>query len=424
MTRRFNWAAAAVAAILASAPACQAQTTSAPASAASKDAAFQSLDASMHALVDQGRLPGVATYVVKGGKVIHQDIYGKADLTTGAPLKADTIYRIYSQTKPVTGVAMMMLYEEGKWSLDDPITKFLPELANLKVFKGVGADGKTITEPAKRPATMRELMSHQAGFAYGLQVDNPVDKAYRDSGLLGSPTPEAFLKTLAALPLMGQPGEQWKYSVAVDLQGLIVERLSGKKLGAFMQERIFAPLGMVDTGFWLPAEKQGRLASLYLVNPADKKVVPAQGFMVLDVTKQPAVESGGGGLVSTTADYAKFSQMLLNGGELGGKRLLKPETVKLMRTNHLTEASLAKLPLGPGVGFGLDFATVMDPAKAGTPMGKDTYSWGGAAGTWFWIDPTNDLFVLGMIQVLGRPDSDPRMDALSAPSVYRAIHAH
>ncbi|WP_369059504.1 serine hydrolase domain-containing protein [Caulobacter sp. 73W] len=421
MTRRFKLAAAAIAAILATAPACQAQNA-APA-AATQDAAFQQLDSSMHALVDQGRLPGVITYVSKGGKALHYDIYGKSDLTTGAPLKADTIFRIYSQTKPVTGVALMMLYEEGKWGLDDPITKFLPELANLTVFKSVGPDGKMVTEPAKRPATMRELMSHQAGFAYGLQVDNPVDKAYRDSGLLGSPTPEAFLKTLAAIPLMGQPGEQWKYSVAVDLQGLIVERLSGKKLGAFMQERIFSPLGMVDTGFWVPAEKQGRLASLYLINPADKKVVPAQGFMVLDVSKPPAVESGGGGLVSTVADYARFSQMLLNGGELGGKRLLKAQTVELMRENHLTAASLAKQPLGPGVGFGLDFATVMDPAKAGTPVGKGSYSWGGAAGTWFWIDPANDLFVLGMVQVLGRPDSDPRLDRLSAAGVYPAIKA-
>lgn len=421
MTRRFNLAAAAIAAILATAPACQAQTT-APA-AASKDATFQTLDNSMHALVDQGRLPGVITYVSKGGKALHYDIYGKSDLTTGAPLKADTIFRIYSQTKPVTGVAMMMLYEEGKFSLDDPITKFLPELANLKVFKGVGADGKTITEPAKRPATMRELMSHQAGFAYGLQVDNPVDKAYRDTGLLGSPTTDAFLQKLATLPLYGQPGEQWRYSVAVDLQGAIIERITGKKLGQFMQERIFAPLGMVDTGFWVPADKQARVASLYLVNPADNKVVPAQGFMVLDISKPPAVESGGGGLVSTVADYARFSQMLLNGGELDGKRLLKAETIELMRANHLSQASLAKQPLGPGVGFGLDFATVMDPTKAGMPVGKGSYSWGGAAGTWFWIDPANDLFVLGMVQVLGRPDSDARLDRLSAAGVYPAIKA-
>ncbi len=418
MTRRFNLAAAAIAAILATAPACQAQTA-APA-VASKDAAFQELDSSMHALVDQGRLPGVVTYVSKGGKTLHYDIYGKSDLATGAPLKADTIFRIYSQTKPVTGVAMMMLYEEGKWGLDDPITKFLPELANLKVFKGIGPDGKTITEPAKRPATMRELMSHQAGFAYGLQADNPVDKAYRDSGLLGAPTTEAFLQKLATLPLYGQPGEQWKYSVAVDLQGAIVERISGKTLGQFMQERIFTPLGMTDTGFWVPAEKQGRLASLYLINPADKKVVPAQGFMVLDLSKPPAVASGGGGLVSTVADYAKFSQMLLNGGELGGKRLLKAETVALMRENHLSQASLAKQPLGPGVGFGLDFATVMDPAQADTPAGKGSFSWGGAAGTWFWIDPANDLFVLGMVQVLGR-DGETRLDRLSAAGVYPAI---
>jgi len=339
----------------------------------------------------------------------------------------DTIFRIYSQTKPVTGVAMMILFEEGRWRLDDPVTKFVPELANLRVYKGQNPDGTFITEPAARPPTMREIMSHTGGFAYGLRTDQPVEKAYRDSGLLGSKTQAEFLTALAKLPLASQPGTEWRYSVSVDIQGLIVERLSGMSLADFMKSRIFDPLKMTDTGFWVPAAKSDRLAALYMIDPKARKLVPADSFMVLDVSKPPTIASGGGGLVSTTADYARFVQMLLNGGELDGARILAPGTIELMASNHLTDIVMAApdaaFSPAKGMGFGLDFAVVTDPARAGTLRGKGTYSWGGAAGTWFWIDPKNDLFMLGMIHILGK-DADPALahiDDNAATLVYQAL---
>jgi CubicO group peptidase (beta-lactamase class C family) len=386
---------------------------------------LKKLDAHMQGLVDGGHLPGVTTMLVRHGKVVNYQAHGKKGFD-GPPMTKDTIFRIYSQTKPVTGVAMMILYEEGKWTLDDPVSKFIPEFANLRVFKGVNADGSFDTVPADRPPTMREIMSHSAGFAYGLTPDNPMDKAYVSTGVLGAKSSQEFAQKVAALPLVAQPGTRWKYSVAVDIQGMIIEKLTGQSLGDFMQKRIFAPLKMTDTGFWLPAAKNDRLASLYLWSPKENKLVPAEGFMVLDITKPPVVASGGGGLVSTNADYARFAQMLLNGGQLDGKRILKPETVKLMRTNALSDAimnsSEPPFNTAAGRGFGLDFAVVLDSAKAG-PQGEGTYSWGGAAGTWFWIDPTNDLFFLGMIHILNK-GGDPAIkdiDEDSAKLVYGAL---
>lgn len=378
------------------------------------------LDASMKALVDKGYVPGVVVYIARHGKVVHQSIYGKSDLATGAPLKEDTIYRMYSQTKPVTGVAMMILYEEGRWRLDEPVTKYVPEFKNLQVYKGVDAKGQPILEPIKRPPTMREIMSHTGGFAYGLTTDNPVDKAYRDSGLLGSKTLQEVMVEASKLPLATQPGEAWRYSISVDIQGYIVEKLSGQSLPDFMESRIFKPLGMKDTAFWTPEAKRARQAGLYMYDRQKGAVVPAEGFMVLDISKPPTAANGGGGLVSTLGDYARFAQMLANGGELGGVRILSPSTIKLMAANHLTEAQLAKQPLGPGVGFGLDFGVIMDPAAAGTPAGKGTYSWGGAAGTWFWVDPENDVVVLGMIQVLGG-SGVLRLDEVTQQLIYAAL---
>lgn len=378
------------------------------------------LDAAMEALVDNGKLPGVVTLLARHGKIVAVNAHGLKDVATGAPITEDTLFRMYSQTKPVTGVAMMILYEEGRWKLDEPVTKYIPEFAGLKVFKGLDADGKPILEPIARSATMRELMAHTAGFAYGLITDNPVDKAYRESGLLGSSTLDAMVSEAARLPLSSQPGTEWKYSIAVDIQGYIVEKLSGQSLADFMQSRIFGPLGMTDTAFWTPPDKVGRFASLYMVNARERTIVPAEGFMVLPVDRPPTAASGGGGLVSTLRDYARFAQMLLNGGQLDGARILAPATVRLMASNHLTEAQLAKNPLGEGVGFGLDVAVVMDPARAGTLAGKGTYSWGGAAGTWFWVDPENDVIFLGMIQVLGGGGLW-RLDELSATLVYQAL---
>jgi CubicO group peptidase (beta-lactamase class C family) len=399
---------------------------SAPDSAGFSPERLKRLDAYMQGLVDQGHLPGAITMVARHGKVVSYETFGKTAIG-GAPMTKDTIFRIYSQTKPVTGVAMMILFEEGKWRLDDPVTKFVPELANLRVYKSQNADGTFVTEPAARAPTMREIMSHTGGFAYGLRTDQPVEKAYRDSGLLGSKTQAEFLTTLAKLPLAAQPGTEWRYSVSVDIQGLIVERLSGMSLSDFMKSRIFDPLKMTDTGFWLPPAKSDRLAALYMIDPKARKLVPAASFMVLDVTKPPAVASGGGGLVSTTADYARFAQMLLNGGQLDGARILAPGTIDLMAANHLSDIVMAapgaQFSPAKGMGFGLDFAVVTEPARAGTLRGEGTYSWGGAAGTWFWLDPKNDLFMLGMIHILGK-EADPALahiDDDAATLVYQAL---
>ncbi|MBO9559793.1 MAG: beta-lactamase family protein [Caulobacter sp.] len=384
------------------------------------------LDGYMQGLVDQGHLPGAITMVVRHGKVVSYETYGRKAIG-GAPMTKDTIFRIYSQTKPVTGVAMMMLFEEGKWRLDDPVTKFVPEFAHLQVYKGQNPDGTFITEPATRAPTMREIMSHTGGFAYGLRTDQPVEKAYRDSGLLGSKTQAEFLDKLVKLPLASQPGTEWRYSVSVDIQGLIVERLSGMSLADFMKSRIFDPLKMTDTAFYVPTAKSDRLAALYIPDPKSRKLVPADNFMVLDVTKPPAIASGGGGLVSTTADYARFAQMLLNGGQLDGARILSPGTIRLMASNHLSDIVMAapdaSFSPAKGVGFGLDFAVVTNPARDGTLQGEGTYSWGGAAGTWFWIDPKNDLFMLGMIHILAK-EIDPALAKISDDAstlVYQAL---
>lgn len=382
-------------------------------------ARLERLDAGMRAVVDRGMVPGIATVLVRHGRVVHSDIYGKVDSASGTPVTADTIWRMYSQTKPVTGVAMMMLYEEGKWRLDDPVTRYVPEFAGLKVFKGLDADGKPILEPISRSATMRELMTHTAGFAYGLVADNYVDKVYQESGLFRAPTLTEGMVQAAGLPLASQPGTEWKYSIAVDIQGYIIEKLSGQSLPDFMRSRIFTPLKMIDTDFWVPEDKRSRLATLYVFNPKTGQLAPADGFMVLPVDRMPTAPNGGGGLVSTMADFTRFATMLANEGELDGVRLLAPATIRLMATNHLTDAQLAKKPLGDGVGFGLGVAVIMDPARAGSIAGKGSYSWGGAAGTWFWVDPENDVAFLGYIQVLG--GSRLRLDELSAQLVYQAL---
>lgn len=426
-------AAATAVLVLAAGPAWSAPKAAAPTlAAAAPDAAgfsperLKRLDAYMQGLVDQGHLPGAITMVARHGKIVSYETFGKRAIG-GAPMTKDTLFRIYSQTKPVTGVAMMILFEEGKWRLDDPVTKFVPELVNLKVYKGQNADGTFITEPATRAPTMREIMSHTGGFAYGLRTDQPVEKAYRDSGLLGSKTQAEFLTTLAKLPLASQPGTEWRYSVSVDIQGLIVERLSGMSLADFMKSRIFDPLKMTDTAFWVPPAKSDRLAALYIPDPKTRALKPADNFMVLDVTKPPAIASGGGGLVSTTADYARFAQMLLNDGQLDGARILAPGTIQLMASNHLSDIVMAapdaSFSPAKGVGFGLDFAVVTDPARDGTLQGEGTYSWGGAAGTWFWIDPKNDLFMLGMIHILAK-EIDPALAKINddaATLVYQAL---
>ena len=372
------------------------------------------LKSEMQALVDRNQLPGVLTMVAKDGKVVQFDVAGKRDLASNAPLQKDSIFRIYSMSKPITGVAMMMLFEEGKWQLNDPVSKHIPEWANLKVAK-VNPQNGSVTQVAPDHAmTMRELMSHSGGLTYGVFGSTPVDKMYTDVNVLDrDATLQAMVDKLAKIPLLLQPGEKWQYSVSVDVQGYLVEKLSGQPFPEFLKQRIFDPLGMKDTAFYVPPEKMNRFVSFYTYDK-DRKFVPHPG--VPDFSKPPGAPSGGGGLVSTAMDYMRFCQMLLNGGELDGKRLLSPLSVQLMRSNMLPASART---MGPGTGFGLDFAVVEDPVAAGGYYGEGTFYWGGYAGTWFWIDPVNKLIVVGMIQHRG--DGLPDVRALSRNLTYQAI---
>ncbi|MBI1197119.1 MAG: serine hydrolase [Phenylobacterium sp.] len=387
------------------------------------------LDAYMAATVAEGRVAGMTTLLARHGKVVSFRTYGQQSLATGAPMAQDTIFRIYSMTKPITGVAMMILFEEGKWRLDDPVTRYVPEFKDLKVVKTVNPDGTMVLEDMVRPPTMREIMSHTAGFGYGLADEHPVDKLYREKRILGSSSLKEMIDRTATIPLIFQPGTDWRYSSAVDIQGYIVERLSGQKFGDFLRDRIFTPLKMNDTAFYVPADKAGRLAAVYVGNKETRKIEEAKdifGSQLPTYLEPPAMESGGGGLVSTTMDYARFAQMLVNKGELDGVRILSPAAVELMDTNVIPKSVLVSSNgtntsrFNEAVGFGLDFMVDRDPRAAGSLEGANTMSWGGAAGTWFWIDPTNDLIFVGMIQRLGGTGGDD-LGTMARTLTYQAL---
>ena len=390
-------------------------------------ARLERLHAVMQQEVDQKQLPGIVTILARHGKIVEERTYGKKDIASGAPMTQDTIFRIFSMTKPVTGVAMMILYEEGKWHPSDPISKYIPEFAQLKVLKSVDASGKMILEDPVHPPTMRELMTHTAGFTYGVFGSTPVDKMYMEQQVLQSQSLQSMIDKLAKIPLLYQPGTRWVYSVSMDIQGYIVEKLSGQTLPDFMQQNIFGPLGMKDTGFFVPKEKRSRFATLYTESPNGELAAAAPGGAPpTDYATQPSMPSGGGGMVSTARDYLRFAQMLLNGGELEGVRILAPPTVKLMTTNHLApslmtgEFSIGSAVIRPGMGWGYDCAVYSDPLEADDVVGKGTFYWAGAADTWFWADPTNDLIFVGMTQRLFGPGW-PNVEALSQPTVYQAL---
>ena len=393
-------------------------------------ARLKRLDDYMANVVAQGRVAGMTTLLARHGRVVEFNTYGKANLASGQLMAKDTIVRAYSMTKPITGVAMMILFEQGKWRLDDPVTKFVPEFKNLRVMTGLAPDGKTIlTEEAKRPPTMREVMSHTAGFGYGLGDVHPVDKLYREKKVLGGTLKEMIERT-ATIPLMFQPGTSWSYSNAVDIQGYIIEKITGQTLGQFMEEQIFRPLKMNDTGFSTRPGTEKRLSAVYVGDRQTGKIKEAKDLFGMgempDYTKPPAMESGGGGLVSTTMDYARFCQMVANKGELDGVRILSPASVELMDTNVIPKNVLVSsngtsvARFNEAVGFGLDFMVVNDPRAAGTLEGKNSMSWGGAAGTWFWVDPTNDLIFVGMIQRMGGTGGDD-LGSMARTLTYQAL---
>ncbi len=400
-----------------------------PESVGFDSARLKKLDDYMAKVVSDGRVAGMTTLLARHGKIVGFKTYGKADLDKNKPMTEDTIFRIYSMTKPVTGVAMMILFEEGKWRLDDPVTRYIPEFKALKVVKSINPDGSLVLEDMKRPPTMREIMSHTAGFGYGLAEEHPVDKMFREKQVLSSTSLKEMIDRTAQIPLMYQPGTNWYYSSAVDIQGYLVEKLSGQKFGDFLAERVFKPLKMNDTGFYTGADKADRLAAVYVFDRDQGKIVEAKalfGVAMPDYTKPPVAESGGGGLVSTTMDYARFSQMVLNGGVLEGVRLLSPATVELMGTNVIPKSVLVSsngttaAQFNEAVGFGLDFQVVNDARAAGSLQGDGSISWGGAAGTWFWIDPSNDLIFVGMIQRMGGTGGDD-LGTMARTLTYQAL---
>ncbi len=386
------------------------------------------LHAVMQQKVDQKQLAGIVTLLARHGKVVEERTYGKKDIASGAPMTKDTIFRIFSMTKPVTGVAMMILFEEGKWQPSDLISKYIPEFAQLKVFKGVDQGGKTLVEDPVHPPTMRELMTHTAGFTYGIFGNSPVDRMYLDQRVWQSQSLKDMIDKLGKTPLLYQPGTRWVYSASMDIQGYIIEKLSGQSLPDFIQQRILGPLGMKDTGFFVPKEKRNRFATLYATDQKGELIASAAegNAPVTNYAAQPSMPSGGGGMVSTAEDYLRFAQMLLNQGELDGVRILAPATVQLMTSNHLApslmtgEFSAGPEKIRPGMGWGYDCAVFSDPQQADEVVGKGTFFWWGAADTWFWVDPTNDLIFVGMTQLMYGPAA-PYMEGLSRPPVYQAL---
>ena len=346
--------------------------------------------------LDQNHLAGAVTLVLRQGRIVHFEAHGWRDLETRTPMTRDSIFRIYSMTKPIVSAAVMMLQEEGKLELDDPVHQYLPELEGLKVFSENG------NEAAARPMSIRDLLRHTAGLTYGLFGDTPVDKQYVETGVLSPADDSAsFLKKLSELPLLYQPGGRWVYSVAVDVQGILIERITGQSLERFLRERLFEPLGMEDTGFHVPLERRDRFAAVH----------GPDGDGGLQVNDAPATSafrfwprrlSGGGGLVSTASDYAKFLQMMLNGGELFGKRFLRADTVREMTRNQLPDAAYP-IALGaarPGVGFGLGYSIRVEDTRWDADARIGEYGWDGLASLHFWVSPADNLAVITMEQTM------------------------
>ena len=401
---------------------------------------------SMRSLIDAKKIPGTVTLVARRGEVVHFEANGMRDIEKGLAMETDTIHRIYSQSKPVTGAALMMLFEEGKFLMTDPISKYFPEFAEMKVY--TGGDGESMTtEAASSPITNQQLATHTSGLSYSF-MPGPIGSMYvseeveRGLGNVPSAGGEFFTAgtkppfnnlrewttALAEIPLVAQPGTIWNYSVGMDVMGALIEELSGMSFGEFLEERIFGPLGMEDTGFTVPDNKLDRFSANYGPLPGN--------MMLMDDPEKsgyrtpPQLESGGGGLVSTVGDYLKFAQMLLNKGEYEGKRYLGKKTVEFMTSNHMGSESadegLTNLfnMLGSGyrvrgMGFGVTGSVVVNPALSGLPVSEGVYSWGGAASTHFWIDHKEDL--IGIVHTQLLPDGTYPVRELMQLATYQAI---
>ena len=406
-----------------------------PAEVGFDPARLDRIDRHFRRYVDDGRLPGWLITVSRQGRLAHVSGYGLRDVEAGRPVETDTLWRIYSMTKPITSVAAMMLYEEGAFELTDPVSAFIPSFADVRVYTG-GSDLRPVTVPATEPVRIWHLLTHTSGLTYGFHRVHPVDARYRDAGFeWGTPHGMDLAQCCdawAALPLLFQPGAEWNYSVATDVLGRVVEVASGQSLDEFFSARILGPLGMTDTGFWVDEEDRSRLAALYTPVPPPRG--PAKRFDAMGKVAghPPRVLIGGGGLISTAADYHRFTQMLLDrpgspGGELDGVRLLGPRTLAYMTRNHLPggvdletygRPLFAEAPYR-GVGFGLGFAVVIDAAAQKTLGSVGEFSWGGAASTAFWVDPAEELTVCFFTQLL--PSSAHPIRSELRQLVYQAL---
>jgi CubicO group peptidase (beta-lactamase class C family) len=352
----------------------------------------------MRGEIERGRVPGAVALVARRGRLAYFESYGRRDPRSPDPMARDSIFRIYSMTKPIVSVAAMMLWEEGRFLLSDPIDKYLPELGRRKVAVVHGAEIELVD--AERPITIQDLLRHTSGLTYEFRGSGPVHKMYMAERIYSRNQSNADqVAALAKLPLLHQPGTKWEYGRSTDVLGRLIEVLSGLTLGEYLQRHIFAPLGMADTAFYVPAPGHGRLAEAFAKDPDT-----GAGVQLINVHDAPKFESGGGGLVSTAGDYARFLQMLLNGGRLDGVRFLSRKTLELMTADHLGPITGAPDLLLPGYGFGLGFAVRLQPGIAHVPGSVGQYFWGGLAGTTFWVDPAEALFAIMLIQGPGQRD--------------------
>ena len=391
-------------------------TDGTPAEVGLSAAGLARVDALLADLISRGELAGASTLVARHGKVVHRKVQGLKDRASGEPLADDTIFRIFSMTKPVTAVAMMMLWDEGLWSPEDPVARFLPAFEKVRLVDG--------SRPAQ-PPLMRHLLTHSMGLGYGWNPADPTDAALIAADIWNAPDLADFARRVASAPLAFEPGGHWRYSLAMDVQGAIIEALSGQSLPDFMQARIFEPLGMVDTGFHVPQGKAARLATLYRMSKSRGALKPVDRLRG-DAHSPPALAGGGGGLFGTREDYARFAQMLANRGVYDGRRYISEAGFELMTRNHLPDAVLEARPfvglqkIRPGYGQGFNGAVFHDPAAAGSRVGRGTYQWDGAGGTWFWVDPENDLVFVGMIQRMAEEGS-PHLQAMTQDLIAEAI---
>lgn len=404
-------------------------SASSPEQAGMSGAALARVDAHLKRnYIDAGRFAGTQLLVWRRGCIAHHAVQGLADVERNVPLAEDSIFRIYSMTKPITSVAFMMLVEEGRVALDEPVHKYIPEWKDLGVYRS-GVTAPFLTRPPARPMLVIDLLRHTSGLTYGFQQRTNVDAAYRAlkiGEIEKAGTMASMIVDLATIPLEFSPGDAWNYSVSTDVLGYLIEKIAGQPFDQFLQQRIFDPLGMADTGFHVPAEKAPRLAACYAVDGRGGKVLQDDPATSSFLTP-PSFISGGGGLCSTIADYLTFCRALLNRGELDGVRLIGPKTLALMTANHLpghrdlTEMSTSMFSEAnyAGIGFGLGLSVTMDPARAMIAGSAGEYAWGGAAGTAFWIDPAEDMIAILMTQLLPSSATQVRRELRSM--IYAAI---